>query len=235
MFNTGTTLKKVRKHKNLTLDQLASRSGIDRGTINRIELGHVSPRIDTIACLCEALGTNLAQFFCQAPEESDAAHGGTELGVNGHDRAIHRATALPVSQPSAPDDYWPVPMAVWQGLVEAVARFEAMLSNSNELIFVLDERGTILYTSPSTENILARRRNEIQGRSILDLCPPDERERLATALLRPDVRSAARPQTLSFSLLTPRDAWVALDCTITSYLQTPSVRALVLNGTPVLG
>lgn len=235
MFNTGTTLKKVRKLKNLTLDQLANRSGIDRGTINRIELGHVSPRIDTIACLCEALGTNLSQFFCQPPDESAVAHTGIDHAVNGHDRVNNRGNALPSSHPSTPDDYWPVPMSVWQGLVEAVARFEAMLSNSNELIFVLDERGTILYSSPSTENILARRRNEIQGRSILDLCPPDEREMIATALLRPEVRHASRPQTITFHLLTPRDAWVALDCAITSYLQTPSVRALVLNGTPVLG
>ena len=48
---------------NFTLDQLASTSGVDRGTISRIELGHVSPRIDTISFLCEAMGASLSQFF----------------------------------------------------------------------------------------------------------------------------------------------------------------------------
>ena len=63
MFNVGSHLRKLRRKSNLTLDQLAASSGVDRGTISRIELGHVSPRIDTISFLCEAMGTSLSHFF----------------------------------------------------------------------------------------------------------------------------------------------------------------------------
>ena len=63
MLNIGLQLRKTRKRCNLTLDQLAGSSGVDRGTISRIELGRVSPRIDTIGFLCEAMNTSLSHFF----------------------------------------------------------------------------------------------------------------------------------------------------------------------------
>jgi transcriptional regulator with XRE-family HTH domain len=40
MVNWGFTVKKIREEKNLTQDELAQKSGIDRSHIGRIELGH---------------------------------------------------------------------------------------------------------------------------------------------------------------------------------------------------
>ena len=59
----GPRLRQLRQAKGFTLDQLAGVSGINRGTIHRIELGQVSPRLDTLALLAQALQTDLPGFF----------------------------------------------------------------------------------------------------------------------------------------------------------------------------
>jgi len=65
-------LRKFRQLKGFTLDQLSERSGVDRGTIHRIELDQVSPRLDTLERLCQALGLDLPAFFgAEPPSEED--------------------------------------------------------------------------------------------------------------------------------------------------------------------
>ncbi len=44
-------LRKLRTKSDLSQDELATRAGIDRKTINRIENGHFSPTLDTITRL----------------------------------------------------------------------------------------------------------------------------------------------------------------------------------------
>lgn len=44
-------LRKLRIKSDLSQDELATRAGIDRKTINRIENGHFSPTLDTITRL----------------------------------------------------------------------------------------------------------------------------------------------------------------------------------------
>jgi transcriptional regulator with XRE-family HTH domain len=125
MFNVGSQLRKVRRRSNLTLDQLAASSGVDRGTISRIELGHVSPRIDTISFLCEAMGTNLNAFF-GAPE-ADPPPAAPEPPP-----AAPRQHAAAVPARSEGDGYWPVPTSLWHGLLEVLDRFEALVKNSSD-------------------------------------------------------------------------------------------------------
>ena len=85
MFNTGAQLRKSRKRSSFTLDQLAAKSGIDRGTISRIELGHVSPRIDTLDFLCQAMNTTLADFFASDDDLTKRADGD---GADGQSQGI---------------------------------------------------------------------------------------------------------------------------------------------------
>lgn len=61
-------IRQLRQLNELTLDQLSERSGVDRGTIHRIELGQVSPRVDTLQRLCKAMGQDLADLFAEHRE-----------------------------------------------------------------------------------------------------------------------------------------------------------------------
>ncbi len=66
-------LRQLRRSRGFTLDQLSEMSGVNRGTIHRIELDQVSPRLDTLELLCRALGTDLQGFFGPAAPVPEAA------------------------------------------------------------------------------------------------------------------------------------------------------------------
>lgn len=221
MFDTGAHLRKVRKKYNLTLDQLAGKSGIDRGTISRIELGHVSPRIDTIDCLCKAMNTTLPEFFGHGngwsvdSNPADLQAGPVPDFLRGVDPAAVEA-----------DLYWPVPRTVWQSLVDVVERFEALLANSGELVLVMDAPGRIIYLSPGGESLLGLKRPEILGTPALDLVHLEDRPRFNAALTGGPPGSAA---SRHFRLRRKDGEWISFECTLSDYLKSPSIRARILN------
>lgn len=63
-------IRKLRLQKNLTLDDLASASGVSRAMISRIERGEASPTASLLARVCAALGLSLSAFFAEEGEAS---------------------------------------------------------------------------------------------------------------------------------------------------------------------
>ena len=59
----GGRLKALRGRYELTLEELASRSGVSRAMISRIERAEASPTAALLARLSEALGLSLSAFF----------------------------------------------------------------------------------------------------------------------------------------------------------------------------
>lgn len=241
MFNVGAQLRRMRRRSNLTLDQLAATSGVDRGTISRIELGHVSPRIDTISFLCEAMGSTLAQFFAgpdggedggePAPARSAALAEAAEPAwpqnlppAGGVDGAARPALGLGGAEP---DGYWPVPSHFWHGMLEVLDRFEALVKNSSELILVFDRSGHILYASPATRTILGRRSQEVVGRHYRSLVHPGDQHRMEEflAALAPGATAG-----LDYRLRHKDGSWRAVSAKFCNMLDNPSVLALVSNG-----
>jgi len=219
----------------MTLDQLAAASGVDRGTISRIELGHVSPRIDTISFLCEAMGTRLDLFFDQPdPEQPDPAKPDPEPSQAGP--APGRESALPfLPRPGADGDgYWPVPSSFWQGLLEVMDRFEALLKNSNELILVLDRTGTILYASPSSEPVLGLRAADLLGRTGHTLVHAADRERFQRLLtaIQPVANGTGR---LDYRLAHRDGSWRWVSSRFCNLTGNPHVQAVVINSLEIPG
>jgi PAS domain S-box-containing protein len=212
MFATGAQLKQARKKANLTLDKLASLSGIDRGTISRIELGHVSPRIDTLGCLCSAMGLSLAEFFKTNGEEPPPVH----------------KPQGPPQEPGEDNHYWPAPISVWQGLVGVVERFEAMLSRSGEMVSVMNHAGEILYVSPGGEHLLGYRRSELQGRRMIDLIHKEQQDKFLSAF----EMMSGKITTEAFSLRGSQGQMVTFDCVLANHLRDPLINAIILNGVP---
>lgn len=58
----GTRIRAVRATRRLSQERLGELSGTDRQTINRIEQGHVSTRIDTLLRIARALDMPLAEL-----------------------------------------------------------------------------------------------------------------------------------------------------------------------------
>jgi PAS domain S-box-containing protein len=229
MFNVGAQLRKIRRRSNLTLDQLAASSGVDRGTISRIELGHVSPRIDTVSFLCEAMGTNLSLFF-------GAADG---VPVDPQPPAPHGQAPgpdAPASARNATDGYWPVPSSLWRGLLEVMDRFEALVKNSSELILVQDQAGFIVYASPSCETILGLRSSDLVGRHCWSLLHPADLPRVEAFLTALSLKGNGNGNGRLDCRVRHQDGswrWISAKCS--NQLNNPSVQAVVLNGLEIPG
>jgi XRE family transcriptional regulator, regulator of sulfur utilization len=56
-------LRTLREAREMTLRELEAASGIERGTINRIERGVTVPRLDSILALAAALKVTLSELF----------------------------------------------------------------------------------------------------------------------------------------------------------------------------
>lgn len=75
----GEYVARYRKESGLTIDELASRSGVPKGTINKIIAGTTkSPTLDNVWAIAEALGKTLNDFYDspttkKAPSISDEA------------------------------------------------------------------------------------------------------------------------------------------------------------------
>lgn len=59
----GKKIAVYRMKKGLSLKALSELSGIDAGTINRLEHGKASPRPRTVKALCEALEVSFEELF----------------------------------------------------------------------------------------------------------------------------------------------------------------------------
>lgn len=63
MPKIGVRLKALRTRRNLTVRELAARSGIAHSTISLIERDRISPSVDTLAAIVDTLGATLTAFF----------------------------------------------------------------------------------------------------------------------------------------------------------------------------
>lgn len=63
MARVGERLKDLRGRRKLSVRELAARSGIAHSTISLIERDRISPSVDTLAAIVDALGTTLTAFF----------------------------------------------------------------------------------------------------------------------------------------------------------------------------
>lgn len=66
-------IKKLRKEKKLSQDELAVRVGVSRKTISNIENGITNPNVDTAARIADALGLSTSQVFFDAEMDRGTA------------------------------------------------------------------------------------------------------------------------------------------------------------------
>jgi transcriptional regulator with XRE-family HTH domain len=72
MPKIGTRLRELRRRRNLGVRELALRSGISHSSISLIERDRMSPSVDTLSAVLDALGTTLTGFFIDL--NSDVPH-----------------------------------------------------------------------------------------------------------------------------------------------------------------
>lgn len=68
-MDIGKKLRELRQQKDLTLDDLASRSELTKGFLSQVERNLTTPSIPTLEDILEALGSSLSEFFHEEPEQ----------------------------------------------------------------------------------------------------------------------------------------------------------------------
>ena len=65
----GAKVRRLRTQRGLTMEELADRCELSKGFISLLERDLTSPSIATLSDILECLGTDLASFFDERPEE----------------------------------------------------------------------------------------------------------------------------------------------------------------------
>lgn len=62
-MDVGNRIKELRERKNITVNKLATLSGISQSYLRDIELGNKNPTVDYLEYICFGLGISLREFF----------------------------------------------------------------------------------------------------------------------------------------------------------------------------
>jgi PAS domain S-box-containing protein len=106
--------------------------------------------------------------------------------------------------------------------------FRALTERATDVITVLNADGIIRYESPAVEQVYGYKRDELVGRSVLDLIHPEDRARAQQAL----AESAATPGAATRIEVRFRhkdSSWRVLEATTRNLLDDPNVKGIVVN------
>ena len=107
-------------------------------------------------------------------------------------------------------------------------QYQALLQNSSDMVFLLEETGEIRFAGPSCLRILGYTPQELVGQGCFALMHPQDQvsARRAMAAL---VDGEAGSRTSEFRLLAKDGTWHWIEGVGTNLLADPSIRAIVIN------
>lgn len=113
-------------------------------------------------------------------------------------------------------------------LVESEKRFRALIENSADMIALLDEKGTLIYSSPSTNRIMGYEVGEYIDKNIFELLHPDDHESTKKIL---DGIISEPESTVNIQLRARHKTgnWLWIEATVKNLLHEKTIRAIVVN------
>ncbi len=106
--------------------------------------------------------------------------------------------------------------------------FRSLIENAADVISILDNRGRIVYESPSHERVLGYPTGRLIGINSFDLVHPDDIERIqkqfASLLEKP-----GESEEVNFRFRHMNGSWIHIDGTGTNLLHIESVKGIVIN------
>jgi transcriptional regulator with XRE-family HTH domain len=70
-INVGERVREIRTARDMTMQVLATKSGLSVHTLSQIELGKVSPSISALYKLADVLGVSITMFFSEESDKKD--------------------------------------------------------------------------------------------------------------------------------------------------------------------
>jgi PAS domain S-box-containing protein len=107
-------------------------------------------------------------------------------------------------------------------------RFQALVENSSDAIFLASPEGKVLYASASTARLLGYSAQELVGRNALELIHPEDLERTNDTLQRV-LRIRRSPVGVEVRVGRKDGMWCWIESTMSNLLHEPDIRAIVVN------
>lgn len=112
-------------------------------------------------------------------------------------------------------------------LEEKEARFRSLFTNSSDLIMVLDEFGTIKYSSPSSRRIIQMDAGELSGKKYLSFVHSEEKESFNGKF--EDILSNKLQVSIEHRFVSESGKTVYVDCIFNNLTDDPYVHGIVVN------
>lgn len=115
-------------------------------------------------------------------------------------------------------------------LARSEAKWRSLIQNSSDLITILSDNGTILYTSPSIERILGYSAQELVGQQVLNYIAPEDLDATTNALKQLlQVNQGVALPPLVFRFRCKNESWCFLEASGTNLLADEAVGGIVIN------
>jgi PAS domain S-box-containing protein len=112
---------------------------------------------------------------------------------------------------------------------ERVSRlFQALIEHAREAVTIVDARGVVIYQNPSMGRVVGRPPEWFEGKTPLDLMPPEDAARGREILARLHGSPGAQLPG-EFRLRHADGSWRVVEGVATNLLHDPAVRGIVLN------
>jgi len=116
-----------------------------------------------------------------------------------------------------------------QALNELNDQFRQMVENSHDILTIRDADGRVRYISPSINNVLGYKQEEMIGSTGFELLHPEDRSAVESAQSKFWNNPGARG-SIQYRAKHANGTWVSLEVVAYNLLDHPAVRGVVLNG-----
>jgi PAS domain S-box-containing protein len=139
--------------------------------------------------------------------------------VDVHDRPLACCIVRKIATPSQQD----------RTLGELNDHFRQMVENNHDILTIRDADGRVRYTSPSIQNVLGYKQEEMIGTTGFELIHPEDRSTVENALNEFWKNPGAR-DSIQYRAKHANGTWVSLEVVAYNLLDHPAVRGVVING-----
>ncbi len=107
-------------------------------------------------------------------------------------------------------------------------RLEALLAYSWDILSLLDEEGRLIYNSPAAQRLHGFSPEEMDGRNTFDFFHPEDAPRVAETF-QACLAQPGKPLRAEYRYARKDGSWIWMEAVAVNLLDTPSVRAIVVN------
>jgi PAS domain S-box-containing protein/putative nucleotidyltransferase with HDIG domain len=110
----------------------------------------------------------------------------------------------------------------------AIEWLRALIENASDGVALLDDKGMILYESPSAERMLGQKPEQLEGTSFTDLIHPDDMQQ-AASLFESVMETQGKTVVCQLRFKHKDGSWRAVEATAQNLLHDPRIGGIVVN------